>query len=135
MVYVILNKSKSNNWGTPPDFYEKLNDEHHFTFDPCPFPLPDWNGLEIEWGECNFVNPPYNDIKSWSKKCREEQLKGRKSVLLIPAKTDTKYFHQWILPYAEIKFLKGRMNFISLDKKSLNRQAPFPSILCVYQTT
>ena len=76
-------KGKSNNWGVPPSLYEELNKEFNFDFDPCPF-QPDFDGLTIAWGERNFVNPPYDNIKPWAKKCRKEQKKGRLSVFLIP---------------------------------------------------
>ena len=128
-----INKSLSNNWGTPSKLYEKLNSKYNFDFDPCPHPKPSWDGLEVDWKQRNFVNPPYSDIESWAKKCRAEQLKGNMSVLLIPARTDTKYFHDWILPYAKVEFIKGRIKFKKLDDNvKTETTAPFPSILCVY---
>lgn len=127
-----INKSKSNCWGTPLKLYNELNKEFNFDFDPCPYEYK-VDGLSIDWGKSNFVNPPYSNISEWAEKCRIEQLKGNKSVFLIPARTDTKYFHKWILPYTEIRFIKGRLKFISLDKKSKkNNSAPFPSIICIY---
>src|SRR2546428_13803415 len=49
----------SGNWITPPDFYKKLDEEFHFDFDPCPYPLPAWDGLQVDWGHGIYVNPPY----------------------------------------------------------------------------
>jgi len=128
-----INKSKSNNWGTPIEFYNKLDKEFKFDFDPCPYKNT-FDGLMIDWKKSNYVNPPYNNIELWAVKCRQEQMKGNLSVLLIPARTDTNYFHKYILPYAEIRFVKGRLKFISLDEKSKTIScAPFPSILCIYR--
>ena len=130
MAYIA--KSKSNCWGTPKHLHDALNAEFGFDFDPSPYPRPKWDGLTISWGKSNFVNPPYSDIAPWAKKCRTEQLLGKKSVLLIPARTDTGYFHEYILPFAKIRFLRGRLKFQSLDKKSKSTSAPFPSIICIF---
>jgi len=128
-----IDKSKTNNWGTPKELYKELDQEFHFDHDPCPH-LYEQDGLKSNWGKSNFVNPPYDNIKAWAKKCRDEQIKGNKSVLLIPPRTDTKYFHEYILPFTEIRFIKGRLKFTSLDDKSKKSSpSPFPSILCIYK--
>jgi site-specific DNA-methyltransferase (adenine-specific) len=77
-----------------------------------------------------WLNPPYSNIKDWVKKCYEENLRGAKIVLLIPARTDTKYFHQYIYHNvnAEIRFIKGRLKFS--DSKN---SAPFPSMVVVFR--
>ncbi len=128
-----INKSKSNNWGTPTTIKEKYKD----WFDPCPFPRACWDALEISWIEQNdkiFVNPPYNNIKPWAKKCVEEQKKGATIHLLIPARTDTSYFHDYIFPNAEVQFYRGRLQFIDLNNpNSKLSSAPFPSCLCIFQ--
>ena len=120
---------------TPTDLYEKLDKEFHFDFDPCP-PNADFNGLEIDWKKSNFVNPPFNQQKLWIKKAYEESLKnnGKWSlknkicVLLLPARTDTKIFHEIILPYAkEIRFIKGRLKF-----QQYKNSAPFPSMIVIF---
>lgn len=123
-----IEKSKSDNWGTPKDIKDKYKD----WFDPCPYPKLEWDGLNIEWGDKNFVNPPYSNIKEWAEKCMIESKKGKTVHLLIPARTDTKYFHEFILPYAKIEFIKGRLKFLSLDNLSKNQSAPFSSIICKY---
>ena len=130
-----INKSKSNCWGTPKGLYAKLDAIHGFDYDPCPFPRPDgFDGLSVEWRKSNFVNPPYSNIEPWAEKCRIEQMRGNKSVFLIPARTDTKYFHKWILPFAKIEFIKGRLKFVDLDNSSKKTSSsPFPSIICVYE--
>eukprot|EP00732_Lithocolla_globosa_P000881 Lithocolla_globosa_v1_NODE_347_length_4383_cov_3.684466.p3 type:complete len:135 gc:universal NODE_347_length_4383_cov_3.684466:3512-3916(+) len=126
----VYNTKKTNHWQTPLDLYEKLDVEFHFDFDPCP--LNGTNGLEIDWGQMNFVNPPYSNVGGFAKKCREEQLKGNESVLLIPARTSTHYFHDWILPFAEVRFIRGRLKFRDSAGQTL-QHAPFASILCVYR--
>lgn len=108
----------NDNWATPKWLYDKLNDEFNFDFDPCPLNA-DFNGLMVEWGKSNFVNPPYNriDKPKFIQKAFDEWRKGKKCVLLIPAATGTKQFHDLILPYAEIRFLKGRIAFAGYNSK------------------
>jgi len=118
---------------TPIDLYEKLDKEFHFDFDPCP-PDADFNGLEIDWKKSNFVNPPFNQQKLWVKKAYEQMLKAQifekqyQSILLLPARTDTKIFHEIILPFAkEIRFIQGRLKF-----QQYKNSAPFPSMIVIF---
>jgi len=116
------NLEHKDDWGTPRDFYEKLNKEFDFTFDPCPFKhdLSLWNGLEIEWEERNFINPPYSKTlkESFVKKAVEESKKGKLCVMLLPVSTSTKLFHEVILPnQKEIRFIKGRIKFSGVNTK------------------
>lgn len=108
----------NDNWATPKWLYDKLNNEFNFDFDPCPLNA-DFDGLMVEWGKSNFVNPPYNriDKPKFIQKAFDEWRKGKKCVLLIPAATGTKQFHDLILPYAEIRFLKGRIAFAGYNSK------------------
>lgn len=135
---------KSDEWGTPIDFYNKLNKLFGpFTLDPCAsdenhkcdkYYTIETNGLEQSWeGETVFVNPPYSDIKAWIKKSIEETKKpNTKVVLLIPARTDTKYFHELIVLNAkEVYFIKGRLKF-SDGSTGLSNSAPFPSMIVVF---
>ena len=119
--------SLKQDWETPKELYDSLNNEFHFDFDPCPI-NPDFNGLAIEWGKCNFVNPPYKSKlqDAFIKKGFEEWKKGKTIVFLIPARTDTKRFHAYLLPHAEIRFIKGRITF-----KGSKHPAPFPSMICI----
>lgn len=121
-----IDKSKSTNWGTPEPFKSNYKD----WFDPCPY-QNEFNGLEIDWPERSFVNPPFNDLMSWSKKINIEAKKNKKIVLLMPARTDTKYFHDFLLPLGpKIEYIKGRLKFLDLDNSSNAPAAcPFPCLL------
>lgn len=132
--------STTNEWETPQDFFDKLNAEFNFTLDPCAtrenakcakyFTVED-DGLKQDWqGEIVFCNPPYGrSIKDWVKKCYEESRKENTTVvMLIPARTDTKYFHEYIYHKAkEIRFIKGRLKF-----GNSKNSAPFPSMVVVF---
>jgi len=123
----VLFSSQSDNWRTPEKIYQELNKEFSFDFDPCP-PNPTFNGLEVEWKEKNFINPPYSEVAKWIKKGYEESLKGKLCVFLVASRTDTKWFHEYVLPYAkEIKFIKGRLKF-----SGHNNSAPFPSVIIIF---
>jgi|WetSurMetagenome_2_1015567.scaffolds.fasta_scaffold332796_1 hypothetical protein len=112
---------------TPKKFYETLNEEFNFDFDPCPY-NPTFNGLETEWGKCNYINPPYNRQDVWLAKGLAEFFKGKTCVFLIPARTDTKRFHDIILPHAtEIRFIKGRLTF-----EGCKNPSPFPTMIVIF---
>lgn len=135
----VLFSSASAEWATPPDFFAELDDEFHFTIDPCcthgnakcaKHYTAAEDGLAQDWGgETVFCNPPYGRaIGSWVKKCWEESQKpGTVVVLLIPSRTDTAYFHDYILGKAELRFIRGRLKF-----GGAKCGAPFPSLLAVY---
>ena len=92
------NLQHSDNWSTPKDFYDTLNKEFNFDFDPCPLNLksvtPENDGLLIEWGKSNYINPPYSrELKeSFVKKAITESKKGKLCVMLLPVSTSTKLF-------------------------------------------
>ncbi len=139
MVNKALFTSNSDEWETPADFFEKLNSEFSFTLDPCAnsdnhkcdkfYTVKD-NGLLQKWGGHRvFCNPPYSDISKWVEKAfRESRNDYTIVVLLIPARTDTRYFHDFILNRAEIRFVKGRLKF----GQSKNC-APFPSMIVIFR--
>lgn len=114
----ILFSKKSDNWRTPKIRYEAYMTNNYF--DPCPYES-NFDGLNIEWKEKNFVNPPYSQISKWVDKSIEENKKGKKVVLLIPARTDTKYFRKIVNYGAIIRFITGRLHFNN------SNSAPFPS--------
>ena len=108
--------NNDDNYATPPELYNELNKEFNFNFDPCPYNEGDIinDGLKIDWGKSNFVNPPYSQKlkERFIIKGIEEMKKGNVSVFLIPVSTSTKLFHDYIKPNAnEIRFLKGRVKF------------------------
>lgn len=116
------NLNHSDDWATPPKFYEELDAEFNFNFDPCPFRhnLAEWDGLEVAWGERTFCNPPYSQVlkEAFVKKAVSESWEGKLVVMLIPVSTSTKLFHEWIQPFAkEIRFIRGRIPFICINKK------------------
>lgn len=114
--------NNDDNYATPPEFYDELNKEFNFDFDPCPYNeneiTSETDGLLKDWGRSNFVNPPYSlKLKeAFILKALEEQKKGKQSVFLIPVSTSTKLFHDHIKPNAkEIRFVKGRIKFGKRD--------------------
>jgi hypothetical protein len=115
------NLEHKDDWKTPLEFYDKLDNIFHFDFDPCPYQHDmSWDGLECEWGQVNFVNPPYSrKLKdAFVKRAVELSKKGRICVMLLPVSTSTKLFHEWILPNAkEIIFVKGRIKFEGYNSK------------------
>ena len=136
----LMFSSKTDLWSTPWDFFNKLNDEFHFTLDPCSthenakctkhFTIEE-DGLLQDWGnEIVFCNPPYGrQIKNWVKKAYEESQKENTTVvMLIPARTDTSYFHEYIYHKAEIRFIKGRLKF-----GEAKNAAPFPSMVVIFR--
>jgi len=136
----VMFSSKTDNWATPTEFYNTLNEEFHFNLDPCAdefnhkcekFYTVEQDGLKQDWGGYRvFCNPPYGrDISKWVKKAYNEGHKNNTLVcMLIPARTDTKFFHDYILNRAEIRFIKGRLKF-----GGSKNSAPFPSMLVVYR--
>jgi len=120
--------SLTGDWRTPKGLYEELDREFHFDFDPCP-PEPAVDGLNIEWGQRNFVNPPYGPaIVPWVKKGYAESLTGRLVVMLLPSRTDTRWFQTACCQAKEILFIAGRLKFSG----HIN-SAPFPSALILYE--
>lgn len=139
-----LLSSKKMDWCTPQDFYNELDAKYHFTLDAAAteksakcknYYTPKTDGLSNPWGTFGgavFCNPPYGrDIGKWVKKAFEEARGGQTIVLLIPARTDTSYFHDYILGRADIKFVRGRLKF---EDESGNKGdcAPFPSMVVTY---
>lgn len=136
------NLDHSDNWATPKEFYDKLNSEFAFDFDPCPLNegeiTPDKDGLLIEWGGANFINPPYSQkIKeAFVMKAIAESKKGKLCVMLLPVSTSTRLFHEYILPNAkEIRFVKGRIKFIGTNTKGVmvdNKSPMHDSMIVVF---
>lgn len=136
------NLKHSDNWATPPEFYKNLNDIYHFDFDPCPInhDLNKWDGLKIEWGNSNYINPPYSrGLKDeFVKKAIEQSKKGKTCVMLLPVSTSTKLFHDIILPNAsKIEFIRGRLKFHGINTKGVfvtNNTPMHDSMIVVFKT-
>jgi len=132
--------SKSTEWETPQDFYERLNNTFQFDLDPCAtvattkcknYFTKEEDGLSKSWqGHRVFMNPPYGRaIKKWIEKAHEEGKKPNTVVVcLIPARTDTKYWHKHCMKASEIYFVKGRLKF-----GNSKNAAPFPSAVVVFR--
>lgn len=125
--------SETDLWATPQDVFDALNAEFHFTLDPCATPenakckkyyTREQDGLSQDWtGEVVFMNPPYGrEIGKWVEKLSEVG-----GVALLPARTDTRWFHDYIYNKAEIRFIKGRLKF-----GGAKNSAPFPSMVVVF---
>ncbi|WP_316242717.1 DNA N-6-adenine-methyltransferase [Lactiplantibacillus plantarum] len=145
MINKALFTSNKEDWETPQDFYDRLNAKYHFEWDlaasddnakcSCYFTRDD-NSLEQDWEGLSgnlFLNPPYGrELKLWVKKAATTGLKDKQNlVMLIPSRTDTSYWHDYIFNHAEIKFLRGRLKF-EVDGIS-GDSAPFPSALVIYK--
>lgn len=119
--------SASSHWSTPADLYEELDREFHFNDDPCPL-KPEWDGLNRPWGTSTYVNPPYGrEIGKWIEKAYREGELGKTIVCLIPSRTDTKWWHDWVMQAHKIRFLRGRLKF-----GDATNSAPFPSAIAIF---
>ncbi len=132
----------SDNWETPSYIYDELNKEFDFDFDPCPInhDISKWDGLKVEWGNRNFINPPYSRKlkEAFVKKAIEQSKKGKLCVLLLPVSTSTVLFHDYILPNKkEIRFIKGRVKFIGYNtygEKVSNKAGMHDSMIVILKT-
>lgn len=108
--------------------YAGLNHEFAFNFDPCPLGATD--GLEREWTGNVFCNPPYSNIATFIDKGWRELRAGSCKVVvyLVPARTDTTWFHDYCMKGAEIRFLRGRLRF-----NGAKNNAPFPSMVVIFR--
>lgn len=138
----MLNKglftSNTDVWSTPQNLFNELNDEFHFELDVCALPenakcekyfTPDMDGLKQTWKGICWMNPPYGkEIAKWVEKAYKSAKENDATVVcLLPARTDTRWFHDYIYGKAEIRFIKGRLKFG--DSKN---SAPFPSMIVVF---
>lgn len=134
----VMFSSKTDMWATPQAFFDQLNEEFHFTVDVCAIPenakcenffTPEINGLKQEWEGVCWCNPPYGrEIGKWVEKAYIASTWGATVVMLLPARTDTKWFHEYIYNKAEIRFIKGRLKF-----GNSKTSAPFPSMVVIYR--
>ena len=136
----LMFSSEKDDWETPQDLFDKLDDEFHFTLDAASSDLNakfekhytvEDDGLSQSWAGNNvFLNPPYGrNMKDWMRKAYEEsQAENTTVVVLVPARTDTAWFHDYVYGKAELRFLRGRLKFGGCENS-----APFPSLVVVYR--
>lgn len=135
----VMFSSKTGEWATPDDLFDALNREFLFTLDAAADETNHkcqryfdkaTNGLTQNWGgETVFCNPPYGrQIGKWVSKAFDEAKAGALVVMLIPARTDTAWFHDYILEKAEVRFIRGRIKF-----GGCKNSAPFPSMVVIYR--
>lgn len=138
----------TDEWTTPRDFFQQLDREFKFTTDVactpenklCAYGIH--SALDTEWSDDGdysravcFMNPPYSKVRQFMAKAREESLKGATVVCLVPARTDTRWWHEWVYygagmwwPGVEVRFIKGRLKFGNSENG-----APFPSVVIVFR--
>ena len=131
----LMFSSKTDLWETPQDLFDKYDAIYRFETDVCALPenakckrffTPEMDGLKQEWTGVCWCNPPYGrQIGKWVEKAFKS---SATVVMLLPARTDTKWFHDWVLPYGKIEFLRGRLKFGGCDNS-----APFPSMIVVFE--
>ena len=142
-----LFSSSSDEWETPNWVYNQLNDEFHFVYDAaclpvnmkCQFGSCHSDALFNNWGDPAFCNPPYSKIAKFMKKAYEEGLTGKTVVCLIPARCDTRYWHEYCMKASEIRLIKGRLKFENRtlpswreDGSHKTSSATFPSAIIVF---
>lgn len=135
----VYHSSKDHTWETPQELFDKLNNVFNFKIDVCALPetakcdeyfTPEVDGLKQDWVDICWCNPPYGRMqKDWIKKARDESLKNDATiVMLIPAKPDTKIWHDVIFKDSSaVCFIKGRLRF-----GNAKENAPFPSAIVVF---
>ena len=136
----VMFSSATDNWATPQNFFDKLNAEFHFDLDVCAdesnhkcdtYHTKEQDGLTMPWKGIVWCNPPYGrESGSWVRKALFASVGGATVVMLIPARTDTKWFHDYIYKRdnVEVRFVKGRLK-VGNSKNS----APFPSMVVVFK--
>lgn len=135
----VLFSSKETVWSTPQDFFNKLNEEFDFTIDVCALPenakcecyfTPEDDALKQKWTGTCFCNPPYGrEIGQWVEKASKSADEGATVVMLLPARTDTKWFHNYVYGKAEIRFVAGRLKF-----GGSKNSATFPSMVVIFRS-
>lgn len=134
----LMFSSATDLWATPQDFFDALNAEFAFETDVCALPenakcaryfTPEDDGLAQEWTGTCWCNPPYGrEIGKWVQKAAESAENGATVVMLLPARTDTRWFHQYIYGKREIRFIAGRLKF-----GGSKNSAPFPNMVAVFR--
>lgn len=142
---VSTSQSKRSDWGTPPAIYHALDKEFDFTVDVAASPenakhvkyvTLDVDALRMPWYGRVFCNPPYGrKLADWVKKARLECLERETIVvMLLPARTGNRWFHDYVLPFAEIRFIQGRLSYTLKKGNAVKHgRSPFDSMVCIYR--
>lgn len=135
----VMFSGKTDLWETPQDFFDKLNKEFHFDLDVCALPenakceryyTPKMDGLSQPWEGTCWCNPPYGrEVGSWVRRALMSSIAGATVVMLLPARTDVKWFHEYIYEREsiEVRFIRGRLKF-----GGCKDNAPFPSMVVIF---
>ncbi|KKN79612.1 hypothetical protein LCGC14_0338160 [marine sediment metagenome] len=125
-------------WSTPQGVFDELDKEFNFNWDVCAdeknakcfYYFPGDRGLDCNWSGTCFMNPPFGrEISKWIKKAHDEAKAGRATIVcLIPSRTDTSWWHSYVMKADEIRFIKGRLKF-----NGHKNSAPFPSAIVVFR--
>ena len=129
--------SATDLWATPQDFFDRLNEEFGFNLDVCAlaenakcdrFFTPEIDGLAQSWEGVCWMNPPYGrGISAWMRKAFDSSLQGATVVCLVPARTDTAWWHDFAMR-GEIRYVRGRLKF-----GGHKNSAPFPCAVVVFR--
>lgn len=134
----VVHSSESIEWYTPRDLYKRLHDEFSFELDVCARPGANLcekfyskNSISEEWNGSCWMNPPYGSgIGAWMKKAYETALSGKGTVVcLIPSRTDTAWWHNYVLKATEVRFIRGRLKL-----GNVKTNAPFPSVVVIFKS-
>jgi phage N-6-adenine-methyltransferase len=131
-------RSTNTEWETPADLYHTLHAEFRFTLDVAAVPdnakcarfyTPADDGLTQPWVGTCWCNPPYGrQVGQWIRKAYESAQAGATVVCLVPARVDTRWWHDYVLPASEVRYLRGRLKF-----GASRHNATFPSVLCIFR--
>ena len=136
----LMFSSKTDLWATPQDFFDQLDNEFHFDVDVCALPdnakcpkyyTPQDDGLTQPWTGTCWCNPPYGrNVGLWVQRAAQACAEGNTVVMLLPARTDTRWFHELLYqrPNVELRFVRGRLKF-----GDGRNSAPFPSLVVVFR--
>lgn len=140
----LANIKIQDNYGTPPSLYAQACQKYNIfpTLDVCAteqnakcskFITEKEDSLLFQWEETFFMNPPYSKVEKFMKKAYYQHLKhGVEGLCLIFAKTDTKFWHNFVENKAEVHFIKGRIKFYK-DGYPTKNSAPYPSCFVIYR--
>lgn len=135
--------SRNQEWATPPALFGALDAEFGFTLDACASPenakvsryfTPEDDALSQRWEGVVWMNPPYGyGIGKWVEKAYTEAQRGSTVVALVPARTETAWWHDYVMRSAEVRMIRGRINFLGGGDGIKGHNAPFPCVVVVFR--